>query len=101
MSRRDTFAVSSTTTSRTISSEHCPTCDGTTFVTRSNDRVACPTCSPAGQRSGLHVPDRNHSRVRASHILRWAMLFAGVAILVGFIALWANGADAWRELLHI
>jgi hypothetical protein len=99
MSTRDTFAVSSTTTTRTISAEHCPTCDGTNLVARGNDRIDCPTCSPAGQRSGLHVPDRDPSQVRPAHIWRWAMLFVGAALLIGVIALWANGTDAWRELL--
>ena len=99
MSTRDTFAVSSTTTTRTISAEHCPTCDGTNVVARGDDRIACPTCSPTGQRSGLHVPDRNHRQVRPSYMWRWAILLVGAALLIGVIALWASGADAWRALL--
>ena len=98
MSTRDTFAIS-TTTSRTIRAEHCPTCDGTNLVARGNDRIACPTCSPTGEKSGLHVPDRNHSQMRTSHIWRWAMFFVGAALLIGVVALWAIGSDAWRELL--
>ena len=97
MSKRDTFAIS-TTSSRTISAEHCPTCDGTNSIARGSDRIPCPTCSPTGQRSGLHVPDLNHGHVRPSHMWRLAMLFVGAALIFGVIALWAIGSDAWRDL---
>jgi hypothetical protein len=47
----------------TLSEAHCPTCDGTGFVSRNNQRAPCPTCSPASNGSvpylAPHIPDHS------------------------------------------
>jgi hypothetical protein len=101
MSKDSTFAISASVSSTTISGEYCPTCNGTNYIARGDDRVACPTCSPASQGEGLRVPYGNHGREETSHAWRWAIFAFGVALLSGLIALWSGAPEAWRELLRI
>ena len=97
MSKNRTFAISETENSRTISSEHCPTCNGTTFVTRGDGRIACPTCSPATQRDERHVAKDHHGRWRT---LRWTMFVLLAAGLAGLLALLLSDQAAWRDLVR-
>jgi ribosomal protein S27AE len=101
MSKDSTFAISAGASSRTISGEQCPTCSGANYIATGDNRVACPTCSPASQGESLRAPYGNHGREETSHAWRWAILAFGVALLSGLIALWIAAPDAWRELLRI
>jgi hypothetical protein len=77
----------------TIESEHCPTCDGTTFITRGESRLPCPTCSPRTQQVGPHVTRIRYPRGGASRILSGTLFLA--AIVACAIAIWAK----WPSLL--
>jgi hypothetical protein len=97
MNKNRPFAISETESPRTISSEHCPTCHGTTFVTRGDNRIACPTCSPATQRDKRHVANDHHGRWRT---WRWTMFVLLAAGFAGMFALLLSDQVAWRDLMR-
>ena len=72
----------------TINHEHCPTCAGTTFITRGASRIACPTCSPRTQQIGLHVAYLDGGR-RAARV--WRLLLWGVVIALIVLVLASPG----------
>jgi len=73
------------------SDERCPTCDGTSFITRDDQRIACPTCSDASNESPLYVGGDDYRD--GDDRWRLAGLFLGGAALVVALAFlgWLKG----------
>lgn len=76
----------------TVSEEHCPTCDGSGFVGRNDQRSPCPTCSPRTVPTAP-ITRGEFDTGNALRIVRWAAwLVAAVALIavlaVVFKALW-------------
>ena len=71
----------------TLSEERCPTCDGSGFVARNDQRSACPTCSPT---SSVTAPYHAHNVPNESSalvLLRFAAYLIGAAALIAALAL--------------
>jgi len=67
----------------TLSDDRCPTCDGSGFVVRNDQRYPCPTCSAGSAASGPYLAD--HSS--ALRIARSAAYVIGAAAIVAVLAL--------------
>jgi hypothetical protein len=68
------------------SDDRCPTCDGSGFVARSDQRYPCPTCSPMSDASGPYLaadPDESG----AVRVARLAAYGLGAAALIAVLAL--------------
>jgi hypothetical protein len=74
----------------TSSEERCPTCDGTGFVTRDDQRYPCPTCSPRSDVGGPHLTAEGRDQSNALRIARAAAYLMGAAALVAVLALVMN-----------
>ena len=70
------------------SDDRCPTCDGSGFVARNDQRYPCPTCSPTGDVSGpclAAVPDESSALSiarSAAHGLGLAALIAAMVMVL-------------------
>jgi hypothetical protein len=71
----------------TSSEERCPTCDGSGFVMRGDQRLPCPTCSPTNSTSEPYLARNGSGETLASRVFRWAAYIVGAAALVAAIAL--------------
>jgi ribosomal protein S27AE len=72
--------------SMTSSGDRCPTCDGSGFVARGDQRYPCPTCSPSSSASGPYLAADPDDR-SALHIARSAACGLGAAALIAVLAL--------------
>jgi len=70
-----------------LSDDRCPTCDGSGFVVRSDQRYPCPTCSAGSAASGPYLAAGNPDRSSALRIARSAAYVIGAAALVAVLAL--------------
>jgi hypothetical protein len=78
----------------TQSEERCPTCDGSGFVARNNQRAPCPTCSQASNTTTPYLaPDAPYE----SSVLR---IVHSAAYLVGATAIVAALALLIKVLWH-
>jgi hypothetical protein len=77
----------------TFSNEHCPTCEGSGFVGRKDQRSPCPTCSPRTVQTAPIARGEAHTG-NVLRIVRWA------AWLVGAVALMAVLAVVFNALWH-
>jgi hypothetical protein len=75
--------------------ERCPTCEGSGFVARNDQRLSCPTFSPKSDVSGpylslspndLHHGSALHIARSAAYVVGAGALFAVLALLI--TALW-------------
>jgi hypothetical protein len=66
------------------SDDRCPTCDGSGFVARSDQRYPCPTCSSTSDASGPYLAADPDESV---HIARSAAYGLGAAALIAVLAL--------------
>jgi hypothetical protein len=69
-----------------ISSE-CPTCDGSGFVRRNNQRYSCPTCSPKSDASGPYLAADAPDGGSVLRITRSAAYVMGAAAIVAVVLL--------------
>jgi hypothetical protein len=69
------------------SDDRCPTCDGSGFVARNDQRYPCPTCSSASDANGPYLADDEYDKSSAVHIARSAMYGIGAAVLIAVLAL--------------
>jgi hypothetical protein len=70
----------------TSSEERCPTCDGTGFVSRNDQRTPCPTCSPAGNGSAPYLAPNESDRSGALRTVRSAAYAVGAAAVLAVSA---------------
>ena len=71
----------------TSNDDRCPTCDGSGFVVRNDQRYLCPTCSPTSDASRPYLAADNPDRSSALRIARSAAYVMGAAALVAVVAL--------------
>jgi hypothetical protein len=71
----------------TLSEERCPTCDGSGFVARNNQRAPCPTCSQASNTTTPYLATGAPYDSSALRIVRSAAYLVGAAALVAALAL--------------
>lgn len=74
----------------TSSNERCPTCDGTGFVARHDQRYPCPTCSPSSDGGGPYFAADDPEQSRARRIARVAVCAMAAAALVAVLAMLIN-----------
>jgi len=67
--------------------ERCPTCDGSGFVARNDQRFSCPTCSPRSDVGGPYLIPNDPHHSSALHIARSAAYVVGAGALVAVLAL--------------
>jgi hypothetical protein len=71
----------------TLSEERCPTCDGSGFVERNNQRAPCPTCSHASNSTTPYLAPDAPYESSALRIVRSAAYLVGAVALVAALAL--------------
>jgi hypothetical protein len=71
----------------TSSDDQCPTCGGSGFVIRNDQRYPCPTCSPASGASGPYLAADKPNDSSALRIARSAAYGLGAAALIAVLAL--------------
>jgi hypothetical protein len=71
----------------TLSEVRCPTCDGSGFVARNDQRFPCPTCSPRTSASAPYLAANEREDGSALRIMRLAAYVVGAAALVALLAL--------------
>jgi hypothetical protein len=71
----------------TLSEVRCPTCDGSGFVARNDQRFPCPTCSPTGGVSAPYLAPNEREDGVALRIFRRAAYAVGAAALIALFAL--------------
>jgi len=71
----------------TLSDDRCPTCDGSGFVVRNDQRYPCPTCSAGSAASGPYLAADNPDHSSALRIARSAAYVIGAAAIVAVLAL--------------
>jgi hypothetical protein len=69
------------------SDDRCPTCDGSGFVTRGDQRYPCPTCSPTSDAGGPYLAADDPLHSNALWITRSAAYVLGAAALVAVLAI--------------
>jgi len=71
----------------TLSEERCPTCDGSGFVARDDQRSPCPTCSPTSSATAPYLAHNVADQSGALVVLRFAAYLIGAAAFVAALAL--------------